>query len=346
VSTAERDRISIGIIGGGFMGRRHAETLSRVPEFELVGVADPFSQSLADERGVAAYDTHEDLLDSGVDAVIIANPNDLHVQTALSAQARGVASLVEKPLATSLDSLKPLQEAARGGSPILVGHHRRHHPALAAAREVIGSGVLGDLVTVNGMWVSRKADAYFEPDWRRAKGAGVVLINAVHDLDLLRALCGEFRSVHARTTARWRGLEVPDTAVVDFETESGALGTYVCSDAAVSPWSWDLATQDEPAFPYNPLSSCYFLAGTRGSLTLPQLLVHSYDGTGDWNHPLSMTVPPVQGADSYTRQLEHFARVIRGEEEPAVTVADAARTIALLDAVVSSAQTREAVELP
>ena len=338
-------RIPIGIVGGGFMGRRHAATLARVPEFRLVGVADPFSSELADELGVRAYASHLAMLDDGVDAVIVANPNDQHVSTTLDAHDRGVAVLVEKPLATSREALDPLLVAAQAGSPILVGHHRRHHPVIAAAREIVADGEIGDLVSVNGMWVSRKADAYFEPAWRRAPGAGVVLINAVHDLDLLRVLCGEFVSVHARTTSRWRGLDVPDTAVLDFETRDGALGTYVCSDAAVSPWSWDLGTSDEPAFPFNPLSSCYFLAGTRGSITLPQLLVHHYDGEPSWNEPLSMRVPAVSGSDSYTRQLEHFARVVRAEQAPLVTVADAARTIALLDAVLASAAAGEAVEL-
>lgn len=337
--------VRIGIIGGGFMGRRHADTIRRVPGTRLAAVADPYSSALADEYGVPSFSTHEALLDHGVDAVIIANPNSAHVATALDAHAAGVPALIEKPLAVSMEDLEPLLRAAESGSPLLVGHHRRHHPAIATAERLISSGALGELVTVNGMWATRKADAYFEPEWRRQPGAGVVLINAVHDLDLLRVLCGEIVGVHARTSSKRRGLPVPDTAAIDFETASGALGTYLCSDSAVSPWSWDFGTQDETAFPYNPASSCYFIAGTEGALTMPQLFLHRYDGAGDWNHALTMDQPAVDSGDSYTRQLEHFARVVRAEEAPRVTVADAGRTLALLDAVLRSGETGLPVQL-
>ncbi len=329
--------LNIGIIGGGFMGRRHAEIMRSMPEYTLAGVADPFSTTLADEYGTHAFSDHRQLLESGLDAVIIANPNDAHVSTALDAHDAGVAALIEKPVATSLSELRPLLDASKTGSPLLVGQHRRHHPAIAQARGLIDSGAIGRTVAVNGMWVTRKADAYFDAEWRRQPGGGVVLINAVHDLDLMRALCGEIISVQASFSSSVRGYPVPDTAAVSFEFESGALGTYVCSDVGVSPWTWDQATRDESAFPFNSDASCYYISGTEGSLTFPQLVRHRYNGAADWNHSLSADYLVVESGDSYTRQLRHFHDVVRGLAAPLVTVADAAGTIALLDALQASA---------
>lgn len=327
------------------MGRRHAETLARSSDFTLVGVADPFSRSLAEARGVEAFARHEDLMDAGLDAVIVANPNDAHVTTTLDAHARGIATLVEKPLSTSSLAMAPLLEIENEGAPVLVGHHRRHHPAVSVAQGAVRDGLIGDVLTVNGMYLAKKADAYFTPDWRRAQGAGVVLINAVHDLDLFRALFGEFKTVRAQYSSRTRGYEIPDTATVAFETASGILGTYVCSDAAVSPWTWDQATQDEDAFPYLPGSTCYFVAGTHGSLSFPTLQVHRHSQNEDWNHPLTAEYLPIPLGDSYTRQLAHFADVARRIAAPAVSISDVAGTMRLMDAVQLSALSGETVEL-
>jgi predicted dehydrogenase len=140
------------------------------------------------------------------------------------------------------------------------------------------------------------------------------------------------------TSAAARGFAIADTAVVSLEFENGALGSYTCTDAAVSPWTWDLGTQDEPAFPFNPESSCYFIAGTKASLTMPQMARHYYSGQSDWNQPIQKSHAEIENGDSYTRQLRHFSDVILGKAEPMVTVIDAARTISLLDAVQRSSK--------
>jgi predicted dehydrogenase len=334
-----KSTLSIGIVGGGFMGRRHAECIALVPGLRVGAVVDPVNSKLAEELGVPHYRDDVALLDAGdVDAFIVASPNAEHVPTAMRAHAAGLPSLVEKPVATSLEDLAPLVALSGQGAPILVGHHRRHHPSVALARRMLADGELGKLVSMVGIWASRKSDAYFQQEWRRKSGGGVLMINAVHDLDLIRHICGEIRTVKAMASTAARGFEIADTAVVSFQFESGALGSYTCSDAAVSPWSWDLGTQDEPAFPYNPDSSCYFIAGTKASLTMPQMARHYYAGPSDWNQPIQKGHAAIEAGDSYTRQLRHFADVIRGNAEPLVTVADAARTISLLDAVQRSAR--------
>ena len=81
-----------------------------------------------------------------------------------------------------------LVEAA--GVPLLTGHHRQHSSIMAAAREVVGSGVLGPLVAVLGSAAFYKPDPYFDVGggWRREPGGGPVLLNLVHDVNNLMAL--------------------------------------------------------------------------------------------------------------------------------------------------------------
>lgn len=340
--------LRVGIIGAGRMGRRHAGLVSNSRSARVAAVADPLSSDLADEMRVPAFADHHELLDSGlVDAVIVANPNALHVPTALDTIAAGVPTLLEKPVATSLDEAFRLQAAVeRYGTPVLVGHHRRHHPAVAAAHAAIAEGTLGDLVLIGGIWASRKDDAYFDIDWHREPGAGVMLINVVHDLDLLRHLCGEVATVQALTSSAARGNPVDDTVALSFAFAGGAVGSFIASDAAVSPWTWDQGTEDDPVFPFTPDAEAYFIAGTRGSLSLPRMQLHGSADPGrtaDWFSRLDSWYLPSESGDAFSRQLAHFVAVARGEASPLVTVGDAARTQALLEAATTSAAERRPI---
>lgn len=344
--SASSTSIRLGIVGGGFMGRRHVEIVGQTGLAEVSVIADPFSDALARDYDVAHVGTIEEVLRHGVDAVIVANPNAQHVPTTVACLEADIPVLVEKPLATSAAECEVLVKVCDElPAPVLVGHHRRHHPAVEAARHAISSGAIGDVVAVNAVWLARKADVYFGVAWRCEPGAGVVMINAVHDLDLLRNLCGEVDTVAAHFSSRQRGLQVADTATVSLEFSSGALGTYICSDAAVSPYTWDQATKDEPAFPFTPDASCYVISGTKGSLTVPSLELHYHNGVADWNHSLSSSFLLEEEGDSFSRQLRHFCHVVRREVEPLVTVRDAARTINLMDAVLRSAVSGSRVDV-
>lgn len=340
--------VRVGLIGAGFMGRKHAEMLAASPVAELVGVADPSTDAVALEHGVPHYTDPRALLEQpGLDAVIIANPNRLHVATTLACIDAGVATLVEKPVTEDAEeALRLARTVEDSGVPVLVGHHRRHHPAVAAARELVASGGIGTLVAVNGMWLARKDDAYFDVEWHRSAGAGVMLLNLIHDLDLLRYVCGEIASIQATVSHDSRGLEVEDTVSLTMRFEGGALGSFIASDAAASPWTWDQATEDFDAFPFAPDTASFFLAGTRGAVSVPNLARYSYVGSGaDWHHPMSKRYEPRATGDSYTRQLEHFAAVVRREVAPRTTVRDAARTHALIDAVRVAAETGRTVTI-
>lgn len=338
--SAPRTPVRIGIIGGGRMGTQHARFIAREEGATLVGVADPFEGKLAAEQEVPYFRDHQDLLRlPGLDAVVIANPNQAHVSTALDTLRAGFPALLEKPLATSYTEAERLIEAeAAADVPVLVGHHRRHHPAVKAARDIVRGGGIGRLVGVNGLWTTKKDDAYFEQTWRREKGAGVMLINLVHDLDLLRHICGEITSVQAASSNAVRGHAVEETAGVVVRFESGALGSFLISDCAVGPWGWDQAVEDDPTYPFRPDGSCYSIAGTEGSLSFPQLAHYHHTGRSDWTQPLSTRFEAKGTGDSYTHQLKHFVDVVRGEAEPVVTVADAARTLAVIEAAGRAAE--------
>lgn len=336
--------LQIALVGAGIMGRQHIEIIARSPEAQLCAIADPdpHAQALAATHGVSWFADPAAMLEGArPDAVIIANPNPLHVDTAVQCLQRGVPVLVEKPVGTSLSQARQLVEVGeQTGVPVLVGHHRRHNPLIARTRQLLDEGALGRLTTVTALWQLQKPDSYFDIPWRREPGAGMLLTNLIHDLDLLRHLCGEVRQVQAFLDNGVRGFGNEDSAAVILRFESGAVGTLTASDAVAAPWSWELDSGENPVYPRQFDQPCYLLAGTRGAISLPQLQRWQYAQPGaGWHQPLLRHSEPVAAGDALTRQFDHFLAVVRGEVAPLINAADAGRTLALVEAIERAAKT-------
>lgn len=339
--------LRIALIGAGVMGRQHLQHLQQVAEAQLCAIADPGPQAaeFAAACGVAHFAEHRQMLEQvRPEAAIVANPNSLHLGTALDCLAAGVPVLLEKPAGVHLDEVRELVAASRAsGVPLLVGHHRRHNPLIARARELIEQGALGRLTTVTALWQLQKPDSYFDIPWRREAGAGMLLTNLIHDLDLLRHLCGEVRQVQAFTSNGVRGLANEDSAVVLLQFASGALGSLTGSDGVAAPWSWELDSGENPVYPRQADQPCYLLAGTAGALSIPQLKRWHYaEAGGGWHQPLLQEQEACPAGQALRLQLQHFIRVARGEVEPLVSAQDAGRTLALLEAIRQAAATERA----
>ena len=189
-----------------------------------------------------------------------------------------------------------------------------------------------------------KNDEYFDVEWRRKKGAGPILVNLVHDVDLLRYLLGEPVAVQGMQSSAARGFETEDSAVVNVRFADGSLASMTISDATASPWNWEATAREDPQ--YRPFDAdAYFIGGTKGALSLPRLHQVSYDGASSWHKSLKLDVPAVDPALPHQMQLKHFVRVVRREEEPVVTPADNVKTLRTLNAIKQAAETGELVEL-
>ncbi|MBU6499530.1 MAG: Gfo/Idh/MocA family oxidoreductase, partial [Rhodospirillales bacterium] len=269
-------------------------------------------------------------------AAIVATPNQTHLAVARDFIRAGIPVLVEKPIADRLDDAEAMtREATSAGVPLMVGHHRRHNPIIRAARTAIREGRIGILTAASVLYTWLKDDAYFDLRWRRELGGGPVLINLIHEIDLIRFVCGEIVGVQAVTSNARRGFAVEDTAAVILQLAGGALVSIAISDTTTSPWSWDLAAGESPAvFPSQaePVQT-HFFAGTEGSLTLPGLVHWHYGARRGWHEPILHETLPVVRANPYEEQLRHLVRVTAGLEAPLSDGADATRTLAATLAV-------------
>ncbi len=341
-------KVRIAVIGVGAFGQRHLSYLQREPLCEVVAIADPMpaAADFATAHGYRYFTDYRAMLDAvKPEGAIIASPNALHAPMGLDCAQRGIHMLVEKPIAETLTAAQSLAAAAeRAGVALLVGHHRRYNPIIEKAREIVRGGGIGRLTAVVAMWLIRKPDAYFDVAWRRETGGGPVLINLIHDIDDLRFICGEIASVQAITSSAIHGFAVEDTAAITLRFVSGALGTATLSDGVPAPWNWELTSGEAAHYPQRP-ENCYMFCGTEGSLTVPKLELWRYQGEQSWTQPLVKQMLEVTSEDPLVRQLRHFCRVIRGEEEPRITGADAARTLATTLAVLEAARSGNPVNL-
>lgn len=341
---------SVALAGAGAIGRAHAATLKSLDGFALAGIADPTEagKQYANALGVPWFDDIPHLLASArPDAVIVATPNQTHMPIAVQALEAGIPVLVEKPVASTVAEGLAIAEASeRTGVPTLVGHHRRHNPIIRRAREILAAGDLGEVTNVTILSAFFKPDDYFAAEWRRKPGGGPILINLIHEIDLVRHLCGEIRTVHAVSSSRVRNSEVEDSAAVLLHLENGALATISLSDTAVAPWAWDLSAGESSNYPPQPRPlNAHFISGTKASLTLPQLELWQYGGRKSWFEPIAVEELEVHRSNPYASQLLHLREVAEGKSLPLVSAGDATKTLQATLAVSEAARTGRPVSL-
>lgn len=331
----------IAVVGTGLIGRRHAQAIRSSSSASLARLVDPSADvhELASAFGVPFSSSLDELLAiGGVDGVVLSTPNEFHVAQALQCIEAGVPVLVEKPLAVDVAGARRIVDASEQADvPVLVGHHRRHNPIVSGAFDRIQKGEIGRITAVHATTWFYKPDDYFNASWRSQPGAGPIYINLIHDVDMLRHLCGEVSHVQAMESSGVRNSDVEDTAVILLRFANGALGTMSVSDCTVSPWSWELTSAENPAYPKTD-ELCLMIGGTQGSLTLPNVSVWHYSDERSWWKPINERRHSVPVADPLVEQIEQFARVIEGVEAPLVSARDGILNQRVLDAIKQSSR--------
>jgi predicted dehydrogenase len=173
-------RLRVGVVGSGALGRHHARIYSQLPSTELIAVADTSPErgrAVAEACGTRWLADYRQLFDQ-VDAVSIAVPTFAHHAVALEFFERGIAALVEKPLAsTAAEGAEIVAAATRTGATLQVGHVERFNPAYQEARRLVR----------HPKYIQCER---FSPYAFRSTDIGVVLDMMIHDLDLVLDLAG------------------------------------------------------------------------------------------------------------------------------------------------------------
>lgn len=308
------------VVGGGLIGMRHVQAVQAHDGCTLVGLVDPDPSITTD---TARFATMAEVTAS-VDGVIIATPTDLHAAHGCEAAARGWHMLIEKPVAGTAQDAQILEDAlARSQVKSLVGHHRRYHACVRQLKSLIADGVIGQVVNTTLIWAMCKPDAYFADNWRTFDGSPV-MINLVHDIDLLRFCVGEISDTAALRGANRRDGGRIESGAVALAFENGATGTISFADTAASPWGFEAATGENPNIGETG-QDMLWITGTKGAVSFPSMTL--WLGT-EWGRAAQQSpVKPAQNVKPpLDAQLDHFLEVMEGAP-PLIDVADAARTL-------------------
>jgi myo-inositol 2-dehydrogenase/D-chiro-inositol 1-dehydrogenase len=234
-------KIKVGVIGTGRIGRLHAENLMvRIPEASLVAVSDIFveaAEQVAAQLGIpAAYKDHRRILDDkSIDAVLICSSTDTHAQFMAEAAQAGKHIFCEKPIALDLDTIDhALAVVDEAGVKLQIGFNRRFDPNFRRVREVVAAGEIGEPHILR---ITSRDPAPPPIGYIKVSG-GIFMDMTIHDFDMARFLMGgEVEEIYAAGGAMvdpeiGRAGDI-DTAVITLHFASGALGVIDNSRQAV-----------------------------------------------------------------------------------------------------------------
>jgi predicted dehydrogenase len=224
------ERLNVGMIGGGFMGKAHALAYAAMPMFFWPAPAIPVRHTIADINhdlateaanrlgfSHAVSDWRRIIDDPEIDIVDIVTPNNSHAEIAIAAAQAGKHVICEKPLGpTAAEALTMLRAVEAAGVTHMVAFNYRHTPAVALARKFIEEGRIGTIRNFRGTYLQDwSADPNSPLSWRFQKkiaGSGAVGDIATHVIDMARYLVGEIAAVNAMTRTYITERPVPNSA--------------------------------------------------------------------------------------------------------------------------------------
>lgn len=322
-----------GLLGVGMMGRHHARVLREVDGVDLVAIADPGG----DPHGVAGdlqiLPDIEALIAAGIDIAVVAVPTRFHEDAALKLAAAGVHTLVEKPIAHSLEAGQRMVDAFDSAGLVgAVGHIERFNPAVQELRLRIENGDLGAVYQVatrrQGPFPSRIADV------------GVAKDLASHDVDLTAwVVQSDYDRVFAQTAFK-SGREHEDMITITGRTTSGVIVNNIVNWLSPMKERLTVVTGEKGAFVADTSTGdlTFFANGT---IPLEWESVSSFRGVSEGN------VTRFAFAKREPLRVEHeaFRDAVLGKPSHAVTMQQGQQTLRVVEAALDSARRNESVKL-
>ena len=235
------EKVNLGIIGAGRIGRIHVRNLKfLVPGARVLAISDVIEEAarkMAEELEIPFWeqDYHRLLENSDIKAIVICSSTDTHAQIIIEAAQAGKDIFCEKPIALELDKIDQVLSAVqKAGVKLMVGFNRRFDPSFKKARDIVAAGKIG---VPHLLRISSRDPGPPPIEYVKVSG-GLFLDMMIHDFDMARYLLGEEVT---ELMATGNCLVDPaigkqgdiDTAVVLLKYQSGALGAIDNSRKAV-----------------------------------------------------------------------------------------------------------------
>jgi UDP-N-acetyl-2-amino-2-deoxyglucuronate dehydrogenase len=349
--------MKFAVVGAGVIGDLHARTISNLSGAEVGVVVDvqlDRAQDLAGRHQARALsDIGQALSLSDIDAVAICTPSGDHADLVVAALQAGKHVVVEKPLDVSVAAAGRVGAAERdSGRTVTVISQHRFDPSSQVVREALSAGRLGKVTSGSASISWWRSQAYYDSaGWRGTwamDGGGALMNQGIHTIDLLVWFLGKPIEVFA-----WTGLlaheriEVEDTAVATIRFGSGALGVIHASTSAYPGLNARLQIHgDRGSAIIDDDELVYFHAAREGDVG-PDVGAGSPDNQAAealpvepaWSGPRTAGLLPT----SHGAQYQDFLQSVANDQPPLVTVAEATRTLGVIEAIYESAQAGRSV---
>ena len=322
--------LRFGLIGAGRIGTYHATTLARrLPDAELVMVADPAAGAAARVAGSLGAEASEDpqalIDDPRVEAVAITSASTAHARLVVAAARAGKAVFVEKPMAMTLGEADHAIAACReAGVPLQVGFNRRFATDFAAAHRIVADGGIGTPQLLRSLTRDPGlANPGAVPPWT------IFTQTLIHDFDTLNWLNPGARAVEVSAMADalvapdFKAGGLLDTAVVTIRYDNGALATAEASFSA--------------AYGYDVRGEAFGSAGMVTAGTPAQVTMAHWTGDGV-SRPTRRSDTELF-SDAYAAELASFCAAVRSGQPPAVGGEDARAALRIALACIESVET-------
>ena len=337
--------VRFGMIGSGGMARVHAEAIARGAQgTSLVAVAGGTrAPALGAEYGVPVEPSVDSLLArDDIDAVVIATPHTTHVPLSQAAAAAGKHVFLEKPMALDVAECDAIVAACRdAGVRLMVAHITRFLEATRIARDLLGSGAIGDLRMIS---VHRILHGYPNEGWTLDPREGSAWLDwGSHGCDVVR----------------WFAARDPQLAFAQFASYRGGMPTGL-SGMVQFTFPDDVMSQiwmsyEVPATPWIQRAR-YVFTGSEGLLDLNAYgrveVVRGPEVKEAYIQP-DIARSSVEGVsfnayfrEGFARQIEEFARAVEDGREPSVSGVEGRAAIEMVEAAERSAAIGQAVRLP
>ena len=347
------EKVRIGIVGMGNMGKYHADYLikGKVAHAELSAVCSTSPEKLsAYKDSVAVFGNGEEMIRSGsIDAVLVATPHYQHTSLGICAIENGIHLMVEKPISAHKADAERLIEVSTQHPDIVFGgmFQLRTEPRYLKLKKLIADGDLGDIVRIN--WIITdwfRTEAYYASGgWRatwKGEGGGVLLNQCLHQLDALQWLVGMPSKVRSfAQCGRFHDIEVEDNVTAYLEYPNGATGVFVSSTGEA------------------PGSNRFEIAGTRGRVVLENdqikftrnescMLEHSK------NSPIGFSKPEVWEVDipfgnaelPHAILMRNFVEAIRNKTPLIAPGVEGIHSVELANVLLYSSLVDQTINLP
>jgi predicted dehydrogenase len=336
-------RIRTGLIGCGNIAPAHAEALATLPESEFIAVCDvdvSRAGAMAGKYGVADVCTSVDaLLASGIEALMVCTPHPSHEEIVVRAAEAGVHVLCEKPIAVRLDEADRMIAAAdKAGVTFGVIFMRRFWPAAQRIHQAITSGQIGFPTMGMCQALLWRPESYFaQGAWRgtwAGEGGGVLMNQAVHVIDLLQWFMGPVTEVYGKYATLVHGdyIDVEDTVSATLTFASGGLGIVQAITTIDPQYGFRVTVHGSNG---TTLSVWENPEGNQGFNDL-WTLDPSGEERARWEEAERHN-PGFPGF--HALQIQDFLQAITEGRPPAVTGAEARKSLAIILAIYESSRT-------